>query len=108
MIDWYSMNADGASENGDDSSRALEELLRRWEYRMRAHLMTRFHCQEQTAQDLIEKFIRDAFLKKRLFEKANPAKEYQFRACLLQALEDYARSEFRKQNATNRLRALPE
>jgi DNA-directed RNA polymerase specialized sigma24 family protein len=102
VTDWSLVHAAGAPGDAHDSSAALEELLRRYEHPMRTHVLSRFRCQEQVAQDLVQGFILEVVLKKRLFGKAKAAKGYQFRAFLARALENYAISEFRKESSQKR------
>src|SRR6516164_9832256 len=51
VTDWSLVHAAGAPGDAHDSSAALEELLRRYEHPMRTHVLSRFRCQEQVAQD---------------------------------------------------------
>ena len=80
---------------------ALDDLLRRYAPAMTAHLVRRKRVPPDQADDLVQGFIADKVLEKRLVGMADPNRG-RFRTLLLTALDRYAVSAYRAASAKKR------
>lgn len=80
---------------------ALDDLLRRYAPAMTAHLVRRKRVPPDRADDLVQGFIADKVLEKRLVGTADPDRG-RFRTLLLTALDRYAVSTYRAASAQKR------
>ena len=80
---------------------ALADLLRRYAPAMTAHLVRRKRVPPDRADDLVQGFIADKVLEKRLVGTADPDRG-RFRTLLLTALDRYAVSTYRAASAQKR------
>jgi RNA polymerase sigma-70 factor (ECF subfamily) len=89
--------------DGDDhvAHAALGELLQRYMPAMRGYLMRRWRMREEDANDILQGFISDKVLEKKLVSKADRARG-KFRSLLLTALKRYVIEQRRKAKAAKR------
>jgi len=91
-----------ASHNRQQKGReALERLLTRYQPALLAHLGFKFHATEHAAQDLLQSFVAEKILESELLAHANAARG-RFRTFLLNALDNFAISQRRKEQARKR------
>lgn len=84
-----------AAEDNAVRRDALEKLLRQYMSPLKAHLIVKRRFDFHTADDLLQGFIQDVVLHRRLFEQADRAKG-RFRNLLLTALDRYVIDQQRK------------
>ncbi len=84
-----------AAEDSHVRREALEKLLRQYMPPLKAHLIARRRFDPHTADDLLQGFIQDVVLHRRLFEHADRAKG-RFRNLLLTAIDRYVIDQQRK------------
>src|SRR5688572_5148994 len=89
-------------ERSDGWIAALGELLRRYELPLMRYLVDRCRCDEHKAKDLLQGFVLEIVLKKRLISQVQPEKGHQFRSFVLRALSNYVVSQFRKEQSQRR------
>jgi len=88
-------------ENGAGQHQALEQLLIRYLPALKAHLLHRRRIASDWASDLLQGFITDKILERRLIERADRGRG-KFRTFLLTALDNYVVSEIRRESAKKR------
>jgi DNA-directed RNA polymerase specialized sigma24 family protein len=98
---WSAIAAAGERE-AEPAAAALGRLLTRYEFALRRYLVERFRCDEEHAHDLFQGFVLHIIIENRLVARAKRTKGHQFRSFLLCALNNYVRSELRKQQALKR------
>ena len=84
---------------------AVADLIRRYYPALLAHLMRKQWIDYERASDLVQGFVADKLLEKRLVRRAEPGKG-KFRSLLVRALENYAIDELRKGAHNQALKAL--
>lgn len=82
----------------EDSTLALERVLKQYYRPLHAHLQFKFHVDEGQASDWLQEFIRQKVLLDALLAKASKARG-RFRTFLLNAMDNFVISELRRQNA---------
>lgn len=90
-----------ANDGGAAQREALEKLLIRYLPALKAHLTRRMGYADPDAEDLIQEFVAGKVLEKGLLEQADQERG-RFRAFLLTALRNFARSAHRKASARKR------
>lgn len=78
---------------------ALEEIVRRYQPALRAHLLFRMRLDDATADDVLQGFLTDKLLERRFTLVADPSKG-RFRSLLVRSLENYAVDVLRRQRRT--------
>jgi RNA polymerase sigma-70 factor (ECF subfamily) len=93
----------GAGTNGSDATtrQALQELLRRYLPALRSHLILRKRIESNRSDDILQAFLTDKVLTRRLLHKADRAKG-RFRTFLLTALDRYAANQLAADRAKKR------
>lgn len=85
-------------KRAEDSTLALERLLKQYYRPLHAHLQFKFQVDEGRASDWLQEFIRQKVLLDALLAKASKARG-RFRTFLLNAIDNFVISELRRQNA---------
>jgi RNA polymerase sigma-70 factor (ECF subfamily) len=85
-------------QRAEDSTLALERLLKQYYRPLHAHLQFKFHVDEGQASDWLQEFIRQKVLLDAVLAKASKARG-RFRTFLLNTMDNFVISELRRQNA---------
>jgi RNA polymerase sigma factor (sigma-70 family) len=80
---------------------ALDQLLRRYQPALKAHLRARFGLDDDVIDDLFQEFSAAKILKSGFLAKANP-KRGKFRTFVLTALDNFCRNQLRSAKAQRR------
>jgi hypothetical protein len=81
---------------------ALDRLLRRYYHPLLAHLRFKFHATDDDARDWLQSFVEKKVLQARLLTRARRERG-RFRTFLLNALDNFVLSEFRRARCASRL-----
>lgn len=89
------------SKDGVHYRQALTQILERYAPALRSHLVFRHRMTRDRADEMLQGFIAGKVLDDGLIAQADPARG-KFRTFLLTALENYVRSELRREGAQKR------